>query len=149
MLTHLKKTARRLNLPFGDRRRTYNSRKAQELGKWAEEQGRGDAFHTVAFKTYFVEGKNLALIPVLEEITGRAGLDPSAVAVILAEHRYMDAVDRDWQRSRDLGVRAVPTFRLKGTTLTGAQSTTSLANLLELKGIQRRTGFLRPTPHPL
>ena len=31
-------------VPFGDMRHVYNSRLAQELGKWAETRGRGDAW---------------------------------------------------------------------------------------------------------
>jgi hypothetical protein len=35
-MTRLKKVAEELGLPFGERKKTYNSRLAQELGKWAK-----------------------------------------------------------------------------------------------------------------
>jgi predicted DsbA family dithiol-disulfide isomerase len=41
-MLRLKKAARELGLPWSDREMTYNSRLAQELGKWAEQEGRGD-----------------------------------------------------------------------------------------------------------
>jgi predicted DsbA family dithiol-disulfide isomerase len=39
---------------------TYNSRLAQELGKWVETRGKGDQYHDAVFQAYFVDGKNLA-----------------------------------------------------------------------------------------
>lgn len=52
----LKATAAKLGLPFGDRTATCNSRRAQELGKWAEAENRGEPFHRLAFEAYFVKG---------------------------------------------------------------------------------------------
>ena len=45
MMQKLRGVADSLGLPLGNRQRTYNSRLAQELGKWAEQEGRGEAFH--------------------------------------------------------------------------------------------------------
>src|SRR5437763_1223454 len=36
-------------LPYGDRKMTYNSRLAQELGKWADTQPGGEAIHDALF----------------------------------------------------------------------------------------------------
>ena len=41
ILARLKSVARAEGLPFGNREMTYNSRPAQELGKWAESRGEG------------------------------------------------------------------------------------------------------------
>ncbi len=68
VMAGLKQKATELGLPFGDRKRTYNSRLAQELGLWAESKDRGDAFHMAAFKAYFVDGKNLAQKEVLVDL---------------------------------------------------------------------------------
>ena len=46
--------------PLGQRTRTYNSRLAQELGKWAESQGLGDSFRHAVYQAFFVEGVNIA-----------------------------------------------------------------------------------------
>lgn len=56
MIAHLQATADELKLPFSARVMTYNSRLAQELGKWTMTQGKGDAFHHAAFKAYFADG---------------------------------------------------------------------------------------------
>lgn len=45
MLARLQQVAGAEGLPFGERTMTYNSRLAQELGKWAEEMDAGDCFH--------------------------------------------------------------------------------------------------------
>lgn len=138
MLARLRQTAAQLDLPFGDRKHTYNSRRAQELGKWAETLGRGDQFHMAAFQAYFAQGENIARIPVLEEIVHKVGLPRNTVQGVLADGEFRDAVDRDWQRSCQLGVRAVPTFRLNGSTLVGAQDDAALARMLAAGGVLRR-----------
>jgi predicted DsbA family dithiol-disulfide isomerase len=59
MKARLMQVAREEGLPFGPRDKTYNSRLAQELGKWAESKGRGKAYHDAVFRGYFAEGKNI------------------------------------------------------------------------------------------
>lgn len=119
MLARLREVAAELKLPFGDRRRTFNSRLAQELGKWAEGRGRGPAFHDAAFRTYFADGKNLARREVLLDVAAEAGLEREPAAKVLDTRRYRDAVDADWNHSARNGVTAVPTFRFGRETITG------------------------------
>src|SRR5258708_37166260 len=45
-------------LPYGRRTHTYNSRLAQELGKWADTQPGGAAIHDRLYKAYFVQAPN-------------------------------------------------------------------------------------------
>jgi predicted DsbA family dithiol-disulfide isomerase len=130
MRDHLHRTARRLNLPFGDRRMTFNSRRAQELGKWAEAQGRGEAFHRAVFQAYFAEGLNIADLTVLASIVEKIGLPDRQAMESLAAGTYRDAVDRDWQRSRARGISDVPTFEYKNRQLVGAQSYDALVDLI-------------------
>jgi predicted DsbA family dithiol-disulfide isomerase len=139
MMAQLRQTAEKLDLPFGDRRYTYNSRRAQTLGKWAESHGKGDAFHLAAFQAYFAHGENIARIEVLEAIAHRAGLDPREVGDALDNSAFERAVDGDWKRAARLGIRAVPTFRVDGSTLVGAQETAAIARLLKAHGAAERT----------
>ncbi len=119
MLERLREVAAELKLPFGDRRRTFNSRLAQELGKWAEAEGRGDAFHNAAFHAYFAEGRNLARPEVLRAVAERAGLFPETVDRILTDRTLRDAVDSDWERSARNGITSVPTFQYGRERITG------------------------------
>ena len=121
MLARLKKAACELGLPWGERTRTYNSRPAQELGKLAEEKGKGDEFHKAVFHAYFLEGKNIAEKEVLGELAGRVGLVKEEAFEALETRRFSAAVDNDWRLSREWGITAVPTFVMNGERLVGAQ----------------------------
>ena len=121
MLSRLKQVAQDLDLPFGDRLMTYNSRRAQELGKWAEQMGRGVAFHDAAFRTYFAHGRNIYEKDTLLNIVTTAGLDSAAAIEVLDSGEYKAAVDQDWERAYQSGVTAVPTFVAGGQKLVGAQ----------------------------
>ena len=131
MLLHLKRRAQSLNLPFGERTKTYNSRLAQELGLWAESQGVGDDFHMLAFLAYFDQGKNLAEENVLLQITRQLGFVDEEPLKVLRERTFKEKVDQDWQLSRDLGVRSVPTFMYGPATLVGAQPYEELEKLIK------------------
>lgn len=139
MIAHLQKTADELGLAFGPREMTYNSRLAQELGCWAESEGKGNAFHLAAFKAYFVKGLNLGKITVLLDIIRKLDLPEEEATRILAERSYKNEVDRDWQESGFKGVTAVPTFIMGQHKLVGAQSYEALEQLVRLNGAVRRT----------
>ena len=72
--TRLKEAAAELGISLGERTKTYNTRLAQELAKWAEAQGCGEAFHRATFRAYFVEGKNIGKVNVLVSIAAMLGL---------------------------------------------------------------------------
>ena len=131
---HLKKVAAELGLPWGMRTRTYNSRRAQELGKWAEALGKGDEFHMAVFQSYFADGRNIADISVLKEIAGTIGLDGRMAEQALAERTFKEAVDRDWEYSRTCGITAVPTFMVDGQQVVGAQPYQALQDLVTAAG---------------
>jgi predicted DsbA family dithiol-disulfide isomerase len=137
MVEHLRKIAEELGLPFTARTRTYNSRLAQELGLWAIDKGRGDAFHTAAFKAYFDAGRNLAKHQVLLDLVRDAGLPVDEAGEILSHRSYAGKVDRDWEDARLKGVTAVPTFIMGQHKLIGAQNYESLAEMVSLNGIAR------------
>ena len=139
MLDRLKQTATELNLPFGDRSKTYNSRLAQELGLWAEDQGKGDAFHMAAFKAYFADGKNLARESVLIELVGAVGLPENEAEMVLKARSYAAPVDEDWLLARQKQVTAVPTFIMGINKLVGAQPYEALVQLMTANRVARRT----------
>ena len=129
MLAKLNATADSLGLPFGTRTMTYNSRRALELGKWAEARGYGEAFHMAVFKAYFAEGLNIALPEVLVDLAQGCGLDPGQARQALGERSFRQAVDDDWARSRRLHITAVPTFKMEARQLVGAQPYEALERL--------------------
>jgi predicted DsbA family dithiol-disulfide isomerase len=138
VLDRLNHTAKDLGLPFGKRERTYNSRLAHELGKLAEEQGCGQRYHMAAFRAYFANGLNIGLQSTLLDLGTSVGLSAKQVIEVIEKRTFEDAVDKDWKRSHQLGVTAVPTFMINGLSLVGAQPYEKLAQLMESSGIMKR-----------
>lgn len=134
----LKREADKLGLPFGERTKTYNSRLAQELGKWAEANGKGDAFHDAVFRAYFVDGRNIGKPAVLTEIAEGLGLPAEEARDVLENRRFRPAVDSDWALARTLGITAVPTFVFGGSFLVGAQPYEKLERLMIANQAPRR-----------
>jgi predicted DsbA family dithiol-disulfide isomerase len=118
-------------LPYGERTMTYNSRLAQELGKWADTQPGGEAIHDALFRAYFVETRNIGDPAVLVEIAGQVGLSAEAAAEVLDKRAFQDAVDEDWKRSRQYGITGVPTFVAGGYGVVGAQPYEALEQLVQ------------------
>jgi len=133
----LKNKAAELGLPFGERSKTYNSRLAQELGSWAESKNRGDAFHMAAFKAYFVDGKNIAKIPVLLGLAASVGLPREEADAVLSTRAFKDPVDEDWAISKARGITAVPTFVINQDKLVGAQPYETLKEFMAANGVRR------------
>src|SRR5260370_39759071 len=74
-------------LPYGRRTHTYNSRLAQELGKWADTQPAGEALHDALYKAYFVEARNIGDPEILVEIARSAGLAGEEARAVVARAR--------------------------------------------------------------
>jgi predicted DsbA family dithiol-disulfide isomerase len=126
-------------LPYARRTHTYNSRLAQELGKWADTQSGGEIIHDKLYRAYFVEGRNIGDVDILVEIAASVGLSAAEARAVLEERRYKDAVDADWAKSHQYGVTGVPTFVAARYGVVGAQPYEVLQQLVEKAGAARRT----------
>lgn len=125
-------------LPYARRTHTYNSRLAQELGKWADTQPGGGAIHDALYRAYFVDTRNIADPEILIEIARSVGLPEEEARAVLAERRFKDAVDADWAKSHAYGVTGVPTFVAARYGVVGAQPYEVLVQLVEKAGASRR-----------
>jgi predicted DsbA family dithiol-disulfide isomerase len=117
-------------LPLVGRTRTYNSRLAQELGKWAESRGMGDPFRNTVYRAYFVDGSNIARVDELLRIAGHVGLPTDEAREVLAARSFAAAVDADWQRAGELRISAVPTHLCGGKRLAGFSSYDDFVRLI-------------------
>jgi len=124
-------------LPYGTRTMTYNSRLAQELAKWAETQDGGTAIHDALYRAYFVDGLNIAQIGNLMAVTRQLGLPEEEARDTLTARRFQAAVDADWQRCRDFGITAVPTFVVGNQGVVGAQPYEVLESLVVEGGAEK------------
>lgn len=138
ILSRLKKTAEELDLPWSGMEKSYNSRLAQEAGKWAEEKGRGEEFYRAVFRAYFAEGANIAKRDVLAELAGRVGLPREEASEVLESRRLGQAVDEDWALSRRSFITAVPTFIMDDRRVVGAQPYSRLDQLLRESGVPEK-----------
>jgi len=118
-------------LPYGERTMTYNSRLAQEVGKWADTQPGGEAIHDAMFRAYFVEARNIGDPDVILDIVKQVGLPVDEAREVIEKRTFKDAVDEDWALSRQLGVTGVPTFVAGRYGVVGAQTYETLERLVE------------------
>lgn len=121
-------------LEYGPRTHTYNSRLAQELGKWADLQAANgkdySAIHDALYRAYFVGGKNIGDVDVLLAVAEKAGLPVEDVRNVVSGRIAQGAVDADWEKSKHYGVTGVPTFVAGGYGLVGAQPYEALEQLM-------------------
>ena len=134
MYTRMKGLMDDEGLPYGRRTHTYNSRLAQELGKWADTSDKGDAFHDAMYRAYFVDARNIGDAEALLEVAEAVGLATDEARQVLETRSFEAAVDADWAKSRDLGVTGVPTFAAGGYGVVGAQPYEALEQLLRQVG---------------
>ena len=118
-------------LPYGERTHTYNSRLSQELGKWADTQPGGDAFHDAMFRAYFVEARDISNPDVLLEIAQQVGLSADGAREVMEKRTFKAAVDADWKLSREYGITGVPTFVVGHRGVVGAQPYEALEQLVK------------------
>jgi predicted DsbA family dithiol-disulfide isomerase len=124
-------------LPHGPRDRTYNSRLAQELGKWGDSKDAPE-LHDALYRAYFVEARNIGDPEVLVRVAASVGLPADEARRALEERSFREAVDRDWARARQLGVTGVPTYVMDGEGVVGAQPYETLEELVVSLGAKRR-----------
>ena len=118
-------------LPYGERTMTYNSRLAQELGKWADTQPGGDAIHDALFRAYFVEAPRH--LPAVGSSGHRRARGPAGGRCPGGAR----AADVQGRRRRGLGavapygITGVPTFVAGRYGVVGAQPYEALEELVQ------------------
>ena len=127
-----------LGLLLGNRKKTFNSRLAQELAKWAESKGKGDPYHKAIFHAYFVDGINIGRIDELVDLAKSIGLPEREARSNLELRIFQEAVDSDWGRSRALGITAVPTFMVDHQRVVGFQPYELLEEFLDASGAEKQ-----------
>jgi len=125
-------------LPYGRRTHSYNSRLAQELGKWADTQSGGDKLHDALYRAYFVDARNIGDVDVLMDVVQSVGLPVDEARAVVSDRLFKDAVDTDWQKSAQYGVTGVPTFVAGRHGVVGAQPYETLEKLVQQVGAVRR-----------
>ena len=105
-----------------------NSRLALELGEFAEQSGKGEAFRTALFDAYFQRTQDMGDEAVLLDVAEEVGLAKEAAAECLAERTMKDRVDFTDTRSKRIRYNRCPNihhwkiYGCRCSTLFGAQA---------------------------
>lgn len=78
----------------------------------------------------FVDGQNIAKIPVPITMAESINLSGAEAQKIIQERSCKEAVDLDWKRSYEFKINAIPTFVFNYETLVGAQKYETLEMLV-------------------
>jgi predicted DsbA family dithiol-disulfide isomerase len=112
--------------------RSGNTRDAHRLLQLAKACGRQDELMERLQRAYFTEQDSIFDNDCLTRLAVAVGLDPDAVADVLASDRYSDHVDTDEAMARALGATGVPLFVIdRRYGISGAQPPETIAAVLE------------------
>tara|TARA_B100000676_G_scaffold48534_1_gene47484 strand:- start:6320 stop:6727 length:408 start_codon:yes stop_codon:yes gene_type:complete len=118
----------------------YNSRMAQEFAAWARTQQDAERVHDALYSAYFIEARNIGIIPVLREIAEDLGYDAKEAEEALKRRRFRDVIDEDWRHAMNVGITGVPTFTYDDIQLMGCQPWPLLTRFIRHIGAEPRTG---------
>ena len=107
------------------------SRLAHEGAKFAEEKGRGDAYHDRMFKAHFIDDLDFGDLDTLADLAAEIGLDRAEFVAALENHTYAAAVDNDVAQAQAYGIQGVPgTIIANKYMVSGAQPFEALEDIV-------------------
>ncbi|MDN7489202.1 DsbA family oxidoreductase [Burkholderia sp. AU45274] len=112
---------------------TPNTRLAHRLMFLAQSKGdaaRTEALFEAVFSAYFSDGQDIGMAEVLVSLAERTGFDADEVRSFLATNDGEREVVADELRAGAAGIRSVPTIRVGGVPVSGAQPVSVLAEVL-------------------
>ena len=112
---------------------TPNTRLAHRLMFLAQSKGdaaRTEALFEAVFSAYFSDGRDIGMAEVLVSLAERTGFDAEEVRDFLATNDGEREVIADELRAGAAGIRSVPTIRVGGVPVSGAQPVSVLAEVL-------------------
>jgi predicted DsbA family dithiol-disulfide isomerase len=116
-----------------DRGQTGNTLDAHRLVHLAAGHGREDQMLDRLYQAYFTEERSVFDVESLVSLATEVGLDGTEVREALQSDRYVDAVKRDLDEARMLGVSGVPFFVIDGRYgISGAQATDIFSRALTM-----------------
>ena len=109
-----------------------NTKKALIVGEYAKEQGKGNEYVHAMWKAYMVDGKNISLIPEIENAAQTVGISAQEVKNALEDSRYAESLQKNMKAGWSYGLSSVPTFIINDEyKVTGAQQPEVFAEIFE------------------
>ena len=107
--------------------------------EYAQDHSRALPFKTAVFDALWVEGKDIALLPTLQEAAEKAGLDAEEMARALREQTYLERTLEALATAKKSGVTKVPTFILGRTAIVGWHYYEVFQTVMEKQGFMPRS----------
>ena len=108
-----------------------SSRLALEGAKFAEEKGRGPAFHEAMFRAHFIEDRDFGDRDTLADLAEEAGLDRQEFLQAIDSGTYAAAVEADVALARAYGFNGVPATLIQDKYhVAGAQPLDALLDIV-------------------
>lgn len=100
--------------------------------KYADSQGKGDAFHRAVMHAYWQEAQDISKLDVLKRIAESVGLNTDNFASVLENPIYKDEVSANIALAREYGLDGVPALVFANKYLVmGAQPYNVLTQVVE------------------
>lgn len=123
--------SRQFGVEMSLNRNSKHSRKAHEGAKFAEAQGKAQAYHEAVFVAQFQQEKNIDDMDTLVEIARSIGLDPDAFRKAVDSHQYEQVVLEDERLAQQIGVTGIPCIIVGNQGAMGVQTVEQIQQLLE------------------
>lgn len=123
MIAGIIHTAKNVGLHFDfDRSVLVNSHKAHQLIQFAKTKTLGQQAEEVLFEAFFVNGQDTAHNETLLQLGEKIGLDKTELRLVLENKSFSEAIEKDIDEARKIGVNGVPFFLINQKyAISGAQ----------------------------
>ena len=111
-----------------------NSSNALAACEYAIAERKGDEFEERVYRAYFNDGANIGDIEVLKTLASDIGLDAAKVAEAIASQQIQLKLKNNALVAHQHGVSGVPTFFIGNYPLVGAQTETTMRQILTRAG---------------
>lgn len=121
-----------IEIDYSKINRMPNTLDSHRLLKWAAGADCEDAMADILFRRYFTEGQDISDHAVLIEAADEAGMDGKLVADLLASDADKDAIRKEDEMAREMGVTGVPAFILdQKFMIPGAQDPEQMTRIIK------------------
>ncbi|MCH4886712.1 hypothetical protein EZV73_03990 [Acidaminobacter sp. JC074] len=122
MFSQLKMFAGSYGLEVSEVTTMPNTNKMLQLGEYAKDVGKSEAFEKIVFKAVFVEDRNISTMDEIISLCEKAGITKEEVDSVLSSDKYKEKLEDNKRFCRENNITSVPTFIINDqVAIVGAQ----------------------------